>query len=186
MTGSLLRRQLLRPQERLTFEQRLEKAFPGSEWISTQSGPTEGQQIDPNSDPGGIVAPVGAIAVIGGAKFDEASLVNWLRTLPRDVILVTTAPRLTKSGDPHAADFAGKLLPLTKELGLRVDFVPRREHQYGTYAEAVQLREIIRVTSGDVVLVGTGGKQNDIKAIANGDWAIAKATLGGRELLEVG
>lgn len=178
----LLRRQLLKPQQTLPFEQRLMKAFPGSEWIECAVTPSDCLPAAPGPAP-----PTGAaaLAVIGGANFDEASLLTWLRTLPRDVILVTTAPRVNKDGTPHAGDFAGKLVPLTTELGLRVDFVERKEHQYGTYAESVQLREVLRVTSGDVVLVGSGGKQKEIKALATRDWAMAKAVLGDREVIEV-
>lgn len=180
MTG-VLRRQLLQPQAQLTFEERLEKTFPGSEWVD----PIEVADAVEKAEGSTVEVRPSAIAVIGGAKFDEASLVTWLRTLPRDVILVTTAPRFTKSGAAHTGDFGGKLLPVTNELGLRVDFVDRKEHQYGTYAEAVQLREVLRVTGGDVVLVGTGGAQKSVKAIANGDWAIAKATLGDRQVVEI-
>lgn len=184
MGAGILRRQLLKPQPMLSFEERLERAFPGSEWVDSEA--EENPLPKPVSSTGvRLRDESSAIAVIGGAKFDEASLVNWLRSLPRDSILVTTQPRFTQSGDPHRGDFGGKLLPHTTEIGLRVDFVARKEHQYGTYADAVQLREVIRVTSGDVFLVGAGGAQDQIKALANGDWAMAKAILGDRELVEI-
>jgi len=166
-----------------TFEDRLFRAFPGSEWIFTQSDPQEGQQLDPTQHPG--ILPTSAIAVIGGANFDEASLVTWLRALPRDVILVTAQPRLTKDGVYHAADFGGKLATLAAPLGLRVDFVAKKEDRYGTYAQTVQYGEILRVTGGDVVVVGSGAGPKWVKDLAGGDWAMAKAVLNGRELKEV-
>jgi hypothetical protein len=151
------------------FETRLQKAFPGSYWV--EDAPSE--------------APSRAIAVIGGAKFDEAELVKWLRALPRDTILVTTAPRFKKDGEPYAGDFGGALQILASAHQIRVDFVEQRE-AYGTYAKAVQLGTILQDTGGDVVAVGPGGDPKYVRGIASGDWAIRKAKLGDRQVVDIG
>lgn len=179
MESRLLRRKLLKQQESLSFEQRLQRAFPGSEWVE-EAPISEG--IPPALTPP-AVGPT-AIAVIGGAKFDEASLVTWLRTLPRDSLLITLTPRFRQDGEPYANSFEGNLIKHARELGIRVDTVPLHEDLYGTYAKGAQIGEAIRL-SGQIVLVGNGGNQDRVRAIAAGDWAVAKATIGGRPIIEI-
>ncbi len=184
MEGRLLKRALLKPQERIAFEERLFRAFPGSEWIThpeVDALPTG--TGDPSTS--ASLALTSAIGVIGGAKFDEAELIKWLRSLPGDSLLVTTSPRLKKDGDPYKGDFGGELSKRALEFGIRVDFVSQREASYGTYAKRVQLGTVIAATSGPVVLVGKGGDPDSIRSIAAGDWAMAKAILQGREVVEI-
>lgn len=173
---------MLRKQEPLTFEERLEKAFPGSEWVKetgTGSGPAE-----QDAALAGDHKVIHSVAVIGGAKFDEASLVTWLRTLPRDVILVSLAPRFTKDGEPFKGEFGTELLRLASEIGIRVDFVQKGEKSEGIYRDGAALSRVFRATSGDVILVGTGGMIQKTQAFEK-DWAIRTATLGDRQLITI-
>lgn len=190
MEGRLLRSRLLRPQEAVSFEQRLFNAFPGSEWIFTQSGPSAGQQIDPDSVPGDPVptstsGPSSAIGVIGGAKFDEAELVTWLRTLPRDALLICCEPRFTKDGEPHSTSFEAHLITIAREHGVRVDVPSVRIDLYGDKAKEIQLWDVVRLTGGDIVSFGANGKLKRLQAVIKGDWAKRKATLGDRNVVEV-
>jgi hypothetical protein len=127
-----------------------------------------------------------AIAVVGGAKFDEASLVSWLRTLPRDAVIVCCAGRFTKEGEPYANSCEAHLIKHARQLELRVDVVDERKDLYLDRAKDVQLLEVLRVTSGDIFMVGEGSRPKQLRAIRDGDWAMSKATLNGRELVEVG
>lgn len=185
MVEGVLRGQLLKPQAPLSFEERLQKAFPGSEWVVEDVITPAPAPEDVAEEQAALTVQASAIAVIGGANFDEASLVAWLRTLPRDTHLVCRAGRFTKDGEPYANSCEGHLIKHAKELKLRIDTVELRKDLWCEYAERVQIGDVLRVTGGDVYLIGGGGGPKAVQAIDKGDWAIRKATLGDRAVVEV-
>lgn len=157
----VLRKRLLKKQQPITFEERLLLAFPGSEWAHTHDDHIDGRNPGPDS------SHPGSIGVIGGAKFDEASLVTWLRSLPRDVILVTGNGRGSEA----------KVRELAEELGLRVDVPELRKDLFGTKAMDCQVEQVINASS-PLVLIGTGGRVTKAK-----DWL--KRANWGREVSEL-
>jgi len=144
--SALLKQRLLKKQQPISFEERLQRAFPGSEWVvSSDSDYAPASIAGQNPSTETEVRP--ALGVIGGAKFDEASLHNWLRSLPRDTVLVT--------GNGRGAE--AKTRELAGELGLRVDVPELKKDMYGTKAMDCQV-EAIMCACGPYVLVGRGGR----------------------------
>jgi hypothetical protein len=88
------------------------------------------------------------LALIGGAKYDEEPLGRFLRSLPPDTIIVTGDGRGSEKRSREIAD----------ELGLRVDVPALRPEIYGAKALEVQVSDILIASSGDVTLIGEGGR----------------------------
>lgn len=136
----------------LDFATRLQRAFRGSEWVASLRPPsasTAPASLELGSEPGPLPAGgTGAVAVIGAQKFDLQELERWMRSLPRDTLLVT--------GDGRGAE--QRVRELGSELGIRVDVPELRPDWFGPKARDCQVEQILAATSGDVVVVGKGSR----------------------------
>jgi hypothetical protein len=146
----------------LTFEERLARAFRGSEWVPNLE-PDVGPSPPLEADVGPAPAAPPAVAVIGGAKFDRESLRAWIASLPRDTLLITGEGRFRKDGSAMDAEATVRLMGT--DLGVRVDVVELREDLYRNKAVDAQIERICTLTAGDIILVGTGGRPNKAR-----DW----------------
>lgn len=203
-------KKLLLTRTREPWEERLHKAFPGSEWVPPKEPE---RQIGPDSSHPGIVTqgpdngtpgfiaeenplqkPVSltgvrlrgessAVGVIGGGSFDEAKLASWLRTLPPDTILVSIEGLFKEDGEPYSNSFEAKFIQLARELGVRVDIVGKNKDLYASRAGDVAICDVIRA-SGEIMLIGKSAKVKFVRDIQK-DWARTKATLGGRLVHEL-
>lgn len=184
---SYVRRQLLFT----PFAARLQQAFPGSNWehhtsSNEQPVPDSGNSSGLDSaatesaavEQRGLESPTASIdhwrfqptvfAVIGGTKFDEAALTQWVEALPQDAVVVT--------GDGRGAEKA--LRSFLSARGIRVDVPTLLDYPRALDGQSERICAITQDSLSPIVLIGSGGRVNSAKKwLARGKW--------GREVYEV-
>lgn len=134
--------------EEYTLEQ-LAKHFPDGEWVTPQEG--EAEVVDAlGRDPSGTgfesPTPL-SVAVIGGTKYDAASLLGYMRELPKGTTVYVGAGRGVESD----------LVKNSHELPLQFVLVDVDEERFGKHARKVNVPEVlIQDLASPIILVGSG------------------------------
>ena len=129
--------------------QQIEQAFPGGEWVDgAQEEEAEVVEV-PGCDPGGSGfeshTPL-SVALIGGPKYNERSVQEYLAALPTDTTVYVGAGRGVE------ADLAK-----AEGLSVQVEVVDLEPDRFGKLARKLNVPQVLCVDiSSPVVLVGAG------------------------------